>query len=154
FAALAVPALTTAHYDATRDPMRWVCETAEGHPYVALSEAQMRSAPDVNWLGVVPHGIRQDVFRPGGARVGYLLHIPARGARKGTDLAIRIAQLAGRRLVVMGSADRADLEGFAKVEPMLAEEHVTWLDEQSGAQKLAWLQGAAALVHPIQWEEP
>lgn len=154
FAGLDIPALTTAHYDPTRDPFRWTQEATAGHPYVALSQAQKRSAPDVSWLGVVPNGIDQDFFRPGTDRFGYLLHIAALGTRKGTDLAIRIARAAGRRLVVMGSADRADPEGFAKVQPMLAEEHVTWLDEQAGAQKLAWLQGAAALVHPIQWEEP
>ncbi|MBS2550520.1 glycosyltransferase [Catenulispora sp. NL8] len=155
FAALDVPAVTTAHYDPTRDPMRWAREVAAGHPYVALSNAQMRSAPDVNWTGVIPNGIDQSFYRPGEDRFGYLVHIAALGPRKGTDLAIRIARAAGRQLVVIGSADRADPEGFAReVEPLLGDEHVTWLDEQSGDAKLPWLQGAAALLHPIRWDEP
>jgi glycosyltransferase involved in cell wall biosynthesis len=156
---LGVPAVTTAHYDLTRDSAAAPFERTRHHPHVALSRAQQAAAPpDTHWAALIPNGVDQHRYRPAAPGVrnpaGYLLHVAALGTRKGTDTAITIAARAGRPLVIMGSADRADPEGFARLAPRLTGRGVHWLGELHGPAKRKYFQEAAALLHPVVCEEP
>ncbi len=71
---------------------------------------------------------------------------------KGTHNAIAIARAARRRLVIAGNApERAYFE--AEVAPHLGES-VSYVGEVDDAQKNTLLRSAAALLMPIEWEEP
>lgn len=76
---------------------------------------------------------------------------------KGADFAIAIARAAGRRLVLAGNhATTGSERQFwdAKIAPLLGRDGVEWVGEVNNAQKNELLGRAAALLVPIQWEEP
>lgn len=76
---------------------------------------------------------------------------------KGPDLAIRIARRAGRRLILAGNIP-TDPEGRRFWESVIAPEighgGVEFAGEVDDARKAALLGAAAALLLPIQWDEP
>ena len=72
---------------------------------------------------------------------------------KGTHSAIAIARGAGRRLVIAGNVtDRAYFD--AEVAPHVDGRVVTYVGEVDDAAKNRLLGAAAALLMPIEWEEP
>ena len=76
---------------------------------------------------------------------------------KGADLAIAIARAAGRRLVLAGNHATSGPEGEfwqARISPHLGKDGIEWIGEVNDAQKNELLGRAAALLVPIQWDEP
>ncbi len=76
---------------------------------------------------------------------------------KGPDLAIAIARQAGRRLLIAGNHSTTGPEGrfFAdRVAPHLGRDGVEWIGEVGDVQKDGLLGRCAALLVPIQWDEP
>jgi len=76
---------------------------------------------------------------------------------KGPDLAIAIARAAGRRLVIAGNRPEGGPERAfwsRAVEPCLGRDGIEWVGEVNDVQKAALLGQAAALLVPIQWDEP
>ena len=72
---------------------------------------------------------------------------------KGTHHAIQIARAAGRRLVIAGNV--ADQEYFrAEVAPHIDSRLVRYVGEVDDAAKSRLLGAAAALLMPIEWDEP
>ncbi|MGE0039637.1 MAG: glycosyltransferase [Vicinamibacterales bacterium] len=78
-------------------------------------------------------------------------------AIKGVHHAVRIARAAGRRLVIAGNrVPTPDGRAYfaASVEPHLEDPSVEYIGEVDDAAKNAVLGAAAALLMPIEWEEP
>jgi glycosyltransferase involved in cell wall biosynthesis len=76
---------------------------------------------------------------------------------KGPDLAIDIAVACGRRLILAGNhADRGPEREFweKRIAPRINRDGIEWIGEVDDARKNLLLGGAAALLLPIQWEEP
>lgn len=75
---------------------------------------------------------------------------------KGTHHAIRIAKDAGRRLVIAGNiSENATSRDYFKevIQPELSDQ-ISYIGPVNDAQKNALLGGAAALLMPIEWDEP
>jgi glycosyltransferase involved in cell wall biosynthesis len=86
-----------------------------------------------------------------------LLFLSRLDAIKGPDLAIAIARRAGRRLLVagnrpVGGPDAAYFD--EKVAPQLGRDGIEWIGEVGDVQKNELLGRCAALLVPIQWDEP
>jgi glycosyltransferase involved in cell wall biosynthesis len=76
---------------------------------------------------------------------------------KGVHHAIAIARTAGRRLVIAGNlVDHAEGRAYfaQHVAPHLDDVQVKYVGEVDDAQKNVLLGSAAALLMPIEWEEP
>ncbi len=76
---------------------------------------------------------------------------------KGPHLAIAMARAAGRRLVLAGNhaTSGPDLDYWkAEIEPRVGREGVEWVGEVGDAAKNELLGGGAAMIVPIQWDEP
>jgi glycosyltransferase involved in cell wall biosynthesis len=76
---------------------------------------------------------------------------------KGPDIAIAVAKAAGRRLVLAGNRSKSGPEADffeSRIAPHLGRDGIEWVGEVGDAQKDALLGQAAALVVPIQWDEP
>ena len=76
---------------------------------------------------------------------------------KGPDLAIAIAKASRRRLILAGNhAERGPEREFwdTKIVPHLGHSGIEWVGEVNDAQKNELLGRAAALLVPIQWDEP
>jgi glycosyltransferase involved in cell wall biosynthesis len=76
---------------------------------------------------------------------------------KGPDIAIEIAKASGRRLILAGNrADRGPEREFweSRVAGEIGRNGIEWVGEVNDSQKNDVLGRAAALVVPIQWDEP
>src|SRR4029077_17542559 len=85
----------------------------------------------------------------------YLAFLGRVSPEKGVDTAIEIANKSGMELRISAKVDRVDREYFTEViEPMLNRPHVHFVGESSDMEKEKFLGDAAALLVPINWEEP
>ena len=76
---------------------------------------------------------------------------------KGPDIAIEIARASGRRLILAGNRAETgpEREFFERrIAGRIGHDGVEWVGEVDDAQKNELLGRAAALVVPIQWDEP
>jgi glycosyltransferase involved in cell wall biosynthesis len=75
---------------------------------------------------------------------------------KGAHNAIAIAKGAKRRLVIAGNKVQGEGGSYfdRQIAPHLDGEEVVWVGPVDDAQKSALLGSAAALLMPIEWEEP
>lgn len=76
---------------------------------------------------------------------------------KGADIAIDIARAARRRLILAGNHASHGPEADywrERIAPHLGHDGIEWIGEVNDTQKNALLGSAAALLVPIQWDEP
>ena len=76
---------------------------------------------------------------------------------KGCHTAIRVAKAVGKRLVIAGNVsslpeERAYYE--TEIAPLIDGEQILHIGAVDDRQKNQWLRKAAALLFPIEWEEP
>ena len=152
------PHVTTVHGDTRRAPADHIYASYPRGPYVAVSRSQQTKAlPGLRWHGRVKLGLDLSQFAPDefGERGEYLLHVGSLGRRKGTLDAIRLAKAVGRPLVIIGTWDPRDKEYCERhIMPFMRDPQISFLGERGDIEKVAWLRRAAALVHPLAWDEP
>ncbi len=145
----AVPLLTTIHGFSA--PGILPAYRAARSAFVSISDADR--VPGLPYAGTVHHGIDLAAlpFSPvGGEDLVVLGRIHP---DKGTAEAIEIARRAGRRLLVCGIVQ--DAEYFRHhVQPHIDGDRVVYLGSVAPEQRAAVLGSAAALLHPIAFEEP
>jgi glycosyltransferase involved in cell wall biosynthesis len=119
--------------------------------FVSISDADR--AAELDYIATVHHGIDTDEFpadAPGGEDLVILGRIHP---DKGTADAIEIARRAGRRLIVCGIVQ--DAAYFAEqIEPWIDGEHVVYRGSVGPDERADVLGSAAALLHPIHFNEP
>ncbi|HEY9856965.1 MAG TPA: glycosyltransferase family 4 protein [Stenomitos sp.] len=148
------PVLTTVHNDFT--PARRALYTQHpAHRYVAISAAQARRCPELNYVGTVYNGIDLSAPRVERRKEGYLLFLGRLCEAKGTHTAIALAKTLNLPLVLAGKIDPADRGYFeAQVAPHLQDGPIRYVGEVSGQAKWDLIGKARCLVFPIQWPEP
>ena len=185
---LPVPVVMTLHVPAEdeADFKHWNASLVESSAayFVPISEFQRQTHRNlVNLQPVVHHGVDVDVhpFECAPAERDYLLSIGRITKDKGQDLAIRVAEATGERLVIAGNVqnkakDRAYFETLkASIDlvadadsPLTGREYylkvmkpildsgarIIYIGEVSSAQKKMWYLHAKATLFPIQWGEP
>ncbi|SCF30344.1 glycosyltransferase family 4 protein [Micromonospora mirobrigensis] len=154
-----LPMVTTVHGTTGWEVIRPVYEHAREAAFVSISDSQRRfGVTDLNWIDTVYNGIDIDRFTLDPRRLdgrNYLLHMATLSERKGTADAVRIALATGRRLVIAGRVDPSDRAFYdAQVAPYVDGDQIRMIGEVDGPQKVELIQGAAAMVLPIHWEEP
>ena len=119
--------------------------------YVSISDADRR--PELDYVATVHHGIDLAAL-PFSAAGGQELVVLGRvHPDKGTAAAIDIARRAGRRLVICGIVQ--DERYFAEqVAPHVDGDRVRYLGSVGPGQRAEVLGSAAALLHPIAFDEP
>ncbi|WP_212735240.1 glycosyltransferase family 4 protein [Herbidospora galbida] len=119
--------------------------------YVSISDADR--APELDYVATVHHGIDVDALpfsAEGGAR---LISFGRVHPDKGTHTAIEIARRAGRPLTICGIVQ--DERYFEeRVAPMVDGDQVTFLGSVGPERRGEILGGGAALLHPIDFDEP
>ena len=76
---------------------------------------------------------------------------------KGAHIAIAIAQVSGRRLIIAGNQvkTRSNIEYFERnIAPHIDGARISYIGPVDDVRKNALLGSSAALLMPIQWEEP
>ena len=131
-------------------------ETAPTLRFIAISEAQRSFAPSLPFVGVC-HNALDPAELPFSAAPGdYLAFLGRISPGKGPGEAIEIAQRLDMPLLMAAKCrEDGEKEYFDEVvAPHLGDERIRFLGELSGREKFDLLAGAAALVFPIDWEEP
>jgi glycosyltransferase involved in cell wall biosynthesis len=150
-----VPTVVTAHGPVTGEPGDYLARLGTTVDVVAISDAQRRLRPEMNWLATVHNGIDVDSYPVGVGDGDYLLFLGRFHPDKGAHLAIEVARRTGHRLILAGKrnepAERAYFD--AAILPKLGG-GIEYVGEADAATKRALLGGATALLFPVQWEEP
>ena len=125
----------------------------DGHVhYVSISAADRH--PDLTYAATIHHGIdlRGFEYRESPEPDGHLLAFGRIHPDKGTDLAIEIAQRAGRPLRIAGIVqDQTFFDDC--IRPKLGTD-VEFLGPLGGRDRVEALGAATALLHPIRFAEP
>jgi glycosyltransferase involved in cell wall biosynthesis len=151
------PMLTTSHGPFTPEVSDVYRSFARRVAIIAISHAQAVEASHqgIHVARVIHHGLDPDEVSPGPGDGGYLLFLGRMHPDKGVDVAARVARRAGMPLRIAAKmrepGERAWFE--AQVKPLLGD-GIEFVGEADRPDALSLLQGAAALLNPIQWCEP
>ncbi len=156
-----VPTVITLHGRIDRDEFGQVFRTfAKSHAdggahYVAISDAQRRTRPQLNWAATIHHGIDVRSFEYYPKSGDYLCFMGRIAPEKGPEQAIEIAKRAGIPLKIAAKVDSKDRPYFIRsVEPLLDHPLIEFVGEVGEAEKRELIGNAMALLLPIDWPEP
>ena len=120
-------------------------------PFIAVSHEQARRLAGLDVAGVIHHAVDPDAFGYRAHPDDHLLFLGRFTAGKGVIEAVEAARRAGHRLVLAA----ADNEYYrTAVAPLVDGDRVVYAGEADPEAKAALLQGARALLYPVQAAEP
>lgn len=145
------PVVTTIHGFSSEDIVP-VYEKYDGRTaYVAISNADRH--PALDYAATIHHGIDTDAFALHPAPGEYLAFFGRIHPDKGVVQAIETARRAGVPLLIAGIVQ--DEEYFEQeVAPRVDGEHVRFIGAVRAEDRSAFLGGALALLHLIDFDEP
>jgi len=149
------PIVSSLHGAAWVKALHPVFDRYHDQPFVALSEAEKRLKPDLNYIATVHNGVRLDEFPLCTDKEDYLLFAGRLSPEKGPAEAIQIAEKAGRPLRIAGMVEPQYRDYFdEKLKPHLDDPNITYLGCLSQRLLAEQYQRAAAVLFPISWCEP
>jgi glycosyltransferase involved in cell wall biosynthesis len=156
-AATRTPCLFTFHTSPHADD-EWAMRHFPSVPVCGISRAQLAgaSARLGREFPVVYNGVdfsRYDAsFAPG----NYVAFLGRMSPEKNPLGAIRIAQAAGFPIVLAGVPQNSSEEQYFEqnIRPLIDGKRVRWIGAADFSKKNILLRDAAALLFPIQWDEP
>jgi glycosyltransferase involved in cell wall biosynthesis len=165
---LPIPMVTTLHscfpFDRmqswTGDADRYYLEWLSKVPIVAISESAQAQVPyDLNFTGVIYHGLPMNIFKPTVERPeNFLVWLGRIMPEKGTHHAICAAKAADIPLVLAGTVDPHTPEAVRyfeeMIKPHIDNEQVKYIGPVDMQQKIDLLSHARGFLNPIEWEEP
>lgn len=144
------PLLTTIHGFSGRGILP-AYKNAGASAFVSISDSDR--APELDYIATVHHGIDLTALPLSAAGGESLVAFGRVHPDKGTGDAIAIARAAHRKLVICGIVH--DAEYFrTQVEPHIDGDRVRYLGSVGPTQRAEILGSAAALLHPIAFDEP
>jgi glycosyltransferase involved in cell wall biosynthesis len=151
---ISIPFVTTLHSSLPPD-FPYLAEAFHEYPFVSISDAQRKLAPELNYVATVHHGIDVKSFRPrlkdegnGFVFMGTLSH------NKGIDIAVKAAHKLGVNLTIAGEIREEDKSFLDKeVFPYTDGERIKFIGEINHTEKVALLSNASVLLFPSRWNE-
>ncbi len=151
-----VPMLSTMHCLITPDT-KFIWDRYPGY-YNTISWSQRRLMPEVSggtFAGVVYNGIDVSSFPFQEEKDNYLLCLARISPDKAPHLAVEVARRTGRRLIIAGKVDPADLNFFVTVvAPLIDGDQVVFVGEADSRMKRELYRNAYCVLAPIIWDEP
>ncbi len=150
-----VPTVVTVHGPVTGEAGDYYRQLGDSVQLIAISDAQRRTAPDLNWCATVHNAIDAEGFPFREEKEDWVLFLGRCAPDKGMHLGIDAARAAGRKIVLAAKCtEPAETAYFeTEIKPRLGPD-TEWLGEVGGEQKKDLLSRARCLLFPIQWEEP
>jgi glycosyltransferase involved in cell wall biosynthesis len=152
---LEVPVVHTLHRALTLQMRRVYEQAADRLWFVALSEAQRATMPELRYAGTVHNGIDTSMYPLRKDKEDFLLFLGRTNPDKGALRAVEAARASGMALVMSVKMAEPVEEDHWKdeVEPALWD-GVTVVREAPHGEKVDLLGRARAVLFPIDWEEP
>ena len=150
-----VPTVVTVHGPTSDDPGEYYRALGETVRFVAISDAQRGSAPDLPWAATVHNSIRPATFPFRRDKDDFALFLGRYCEDKAPHLAIDAARQAGLKIVLAGKCtEPAERAYFGReVEPRLGPDtEIFGVADATAKRDL--LSRACCLLFPICWEEP
>ncbi|MGQ9425866.1 glycogen debranching N-terminal domain-containing protein [Gilvimarinus sp. F26214L] len=156
FEDIAAKTITTTHSRLDFRDLQGFYRRWPHFPLVSISDQQRKPLDFANWVGTVQHGLPLDLYQgpatPSGSYVAFLGRL---SPEKQPEVAMRVAERAGRQIRVAAKVDPSFPDYFCKVvEPLLQRPHVDFVGEIGEAEKGNFLGNAEALLVPVNWPEP
>ncbi len=150
-----VPTVITCHGEVGGEYGEYYRVLGAAVSMVAISEAQRRIAPDLNWAGVVHNAVDVTAFPFREHKEDWALWLGRFNEDKGAHLAIDAARAAGRRILLAGKlTEKIEYDYFDEyVRPRLGAD-AEYVGEADTPRKHELLAAARCLIFPIVWEEP
>ncbi|MGY4386564.1 glycosyltransferase involved in cell wall biosynthesis [Pedobacter sp. UYP24] len=144
------PVITTIHGFSSEKILRVYQKYNEIGNFVSISNSNRH--PSLNYLATVYNGLQTKEFTYNAEPDDYLLFFGRIHPDKGTAEAVQIAKKANRKLIIAGIVQHS--EYFReKVEPFLNDD-IVFIGSAGPEKRNELLRNAAALLHPISFEEP
>ena len=147
------PSVHTLHTFLIQDD-EWVLRRYPKVPVAAISKFQVRSIE--REIPVIYNGCDFDAYQPGLEAGKYLAFLGRMSHDKNPLDAIRVAKQLGMPIVLAGKAQSAKEERYfqEQIVPLIDNESVRFIGLVNHEQKNELLKNAAALLFPVQWDEP
>jgi glycosyltransferase involved in cell wall biosynthesis len=150
-----LPTVVTMHGPVTGELGDYYRRLDRAVNLVAISDAQRRLNPLLNWVGTVHNAVDVATFPYLDRKGDYVLWLGRFCQDKGAHLAIEAARAAGLRIVLAGKCNEGEEQAyFARHVERELGPGVEYVGEADATLKRELLAHARALVFPIQWEEP
>jgi len=156
---LPFPKIQTYQRAITPRSVRWGHRLSRGHLwFTACSASCARAADATGTWRVVHNGVPVERYRftPSVSPEAPLVFLGRIEPIKGVHHAIEVARRTGRRLLIAGNVPEREPER-TYAQNLLAScdgEHVRYVGPVDDAAKSELLSSAAAMLFPIEWEEP
>lgn len=149
------PTMVTAHGPVTGEMGRYYRGLGDSVHLVAVSDAQRKRAPDMNWIGTVHNAVQVDRFPFREDKEDFALFLGRTCPEKGIPHAVVAAREAGIPLLIAAKCRESHERRYFKqeIEPLLGP-GVEWLGEVDRVRKVELLSAARCLLFPVCWEEP
>jgi len=145
------PVITTIHGFSSSRIIPVYKKYNDSSHYVSISNADR--SPDLEYLATVYNGLDTRDFSFTPKADDYLLYFGRIHHDKGTAEAIEIARKTNRRLLIAGIIQDANYYR-EKVEPFIDNEQIVYIGHAGPDKRKDLLGNAAALLHPINFNEP
>lgn len=145
------PMLTTIHGFSSKKILPVYKKYNDTNYYVSISNSDRN--PGLDYIGTVYNGIDTDKFTFNAKPKDYFLFFGRIHPEKGTYESIQIAKQSGRKLIISGLIQ--DRHYFnSKVKPFVNNKDIFYVGNSGPLQRDKLLGEAAALLHPVSFEEP
>ncbi len=151
---MSIPFVTTLHSSLPPD-FPYLAEAFREYPFVSISNAQRKLAPELNYVATVYHGIDMANFKPRleGKRNGFVF-LGTLSENKGVDIAVRTARNLGIPLTIAGEVRESDRVFLEKeVFPHIDEKQIRFVGEIGHEKKVRLLSEADGILFPSRWNE-
>lgn len=144
------PVLHTVHYAPQPEEIDIWRRYPEA-PFVAVSDEQAKRMAGLNVVAAVHHAVDTAAYAYRATPDDYLLFLGRFTKGKGARQAIGVARRAGLPLRLAAEENDYYREFVA---PLVDGDQIRYVGEVGGADKVALLGGARALIYPVQLPEP
>lgn len=118
--------------------------------YVAISENQKKSAPGVNIVKTIYHGIPVEQYEFNSKPQDYLLWLSNITPDKGLGEAIEIAKMAGEKLIISGPIFPRNADYFEyRIKPLIDGKQIQFVGTADDKKKIELFKEAKAFLFPI-----
>lgn len=148
------PIVTTLHHPLTEETII-LYKKFPNINFVAISKNQKKSAPGINIVKTIYHGLPIEKYEFNAKPKNYLLWLSKIMPQKGIAEAIDIAKLAGENLIISGNIppEQGDYFDF-RIKSLIDAKKIQFVGAADFPKKVELLKNAKAFIFPVKRPEP